>query len=51
MDDQTSEAKTNPFLKRLPIIVIGVVAILGAYFLRDYLSFDALAENLSLIHI
>ena len=45
MDDQTSEAKTNPFLKRLPIIVIGVVAILGAYFLRDYLSFDALAEN------
>jgi len=45
MDDQTSEAKTNPFMKRLPIIVIGVVAILGAYFLSDYLSFDALAEN------
>lgn len=42
MADTTDQ---NPILKRLPIIVIGVVAVLGAYFLRDYLSFQALAEN------
>ncbi|MEL6960719.1 MAG: TVP38/TMEM64 family protein [Pseudomonadota bacterium] len=41
----TEETQRNPILKRLPIIVIGVVAVLGAYFLRDYLTFDALAEN------
>lgn len=44
MTDMT-EASANPVLKRLPIIVIGIAAILGAYFLRDYLSFEALAAN------
>lgn len=41
----TDTSEPNAFIKRLPIIVIGVVAVLGAYFLRDYLTFDALAEN------
>ena len=41
----TEASQPNALLKRLPIIVIGVVAVLGAYFLRDYLTFDALAEN------
>jgi uncharacterized membrane protein YdjX (TVP38/TMEM64 family) len=44
MSDMT-EAPANPILKRLPIIAIGIAAILGAYFLRDYLTFEALAEN------
>lgn len=35
----------NAFMKRLPIIIIALVAILGAYFLRDYLTFDALRDN------
>lgn len=35
----------NPFLRRLPIIVIAAVAILGAVFLRDYLTFQTLADR------
>lgn len=42
MSDQPAR---NSLLKRLPILAIGIVALLGAYFLRDYLSFDALSEN------
>lgn len=41
----TSDTQQNAFMRRLPIIVIAVVAILGAYFLRDYLTFDALRDN------
>ena len=44
MNDMTKDAP-NPIVKRLPLIVIAVVAILGAIFLRDYLTFEALAEN------
>ncbi|WP_414706696.1 TVP38/TMEM64 family protein [Salibaculum sp.] len=33
------------WLKRLPILIIFAVAVLGAVYLRDYLSFKALAEN------
>lgn len=44
MTDMT-ETRTHPILKRLPIIAIGIVAALGAYFLRDYLTFEALSEN------
>jgi len=44
MSDMT-EAPANPLFKKLPLIAIIVVAILGAYFLRDYLTFEALAEN------
>ena len=32
-------------LRRLPIIVIVIAAALGAFFLRDYLSFDTLRDN------
>ena len=35
----------HPVLKRLPIILIAIVAALGAFFLRDYLSFDTLRDN------
>ena len=35
----------NPILKRLPLITILVVAALGAFFLRDYLSFETLRDN------
>lgn len=45
MSDMTDQTEPNAFLKRLPIIVIGIVAVMGAYFLRDYLTFDALAQN------
>ena len=44
MTDMT-DTPANPILKRLPLIIIGTVAILGAFFLRDYLTFEALAEN------
>ena len=39
------DTEQNAFMKRLPIIIIALVAILGAYFLRDYLTFDALRDN------
>ncbi|MDP5085712.1 MAG: VTT domain-containing protein [Yoonia sp.] len=42
---EVTHATPNPLLKKLPMIVIVLVAILGAYFLRDYLTFEALAEN------
>lgn len=35
----------NPILRRLPLAAIVLAAVLGAVFLRDYLSFEALAEN------
>ncbi|MBV1867858.1 MAG: VTT domain-containing protein [Marinosulfonomonas sp.] len=35
----------NKFLKRLPLIAILLVAIIGAFTLRDYLSFEALRDN------
>jgi uncharacterized membrane protein YdjX (TVP38/TMEM64 family) len=42
---EPDSTQSSALMKRLPIIVIAVVAVLGAYFLRDYLTFDALAEN------
>lgn len=45
MSDMTESPTPNAMAKRLPIIIIAIVAALGAYFLRDYLSFDALADN------
>lgn len=41
----TTETDTNPLLKRLPIIIIAAVALGGIFFLRDKLTFEALAEN------
>ena len=37
--------QSNPLVRRLPLIIIAVVAILGFVFLRDYLTFEVLAEN------
>ena len=44
MTDDTDTAP-NPWLKRLPLIAIGIVAIVGAFTLREYLNFETLAEN------
>ncbi len=40
-----SEPNQSAFLRRLPLIIIVAVAVIGAFFLRDYLTFDALREN------
>ena len=44
MSDDT-ETATNPWIKRIPLILIGIVAVVGAFTLRDYLNFQTLAEN------
>lgn len=44
MSDMT-EPKPNGLMRRLPLIAIIVVAAFGAFFLKDYLSFDALRDN------
>ncbi len=38
-------AEKGNIARRLPLIAILIVAVIGAFTLRDYLSFDALAEN------
>lgn len=43
--DMTPDKQSNAFVRRLPLIIIAIVAVLGAIFLRDYLTFDALSEN------
>lgn len=35
----------NPVLRRLPLVIILIVAVAGAVYLRDYLTFQALADN------
>ena len=40
-----TEEKKSMLLRYLPIIAIVVVAAVGAFALRDYLSFDALRDN------
>ncbi|MEM8536356.1 MAG: VTT domain-containing protein [Pseudomonadota bacterium] len=45
MTDMTQNKPANPLLRNLPLLTIIVVAVLGAIFLRDYLSFQALADN------
>ncbi len=46
MADMTeTPVRENGFLRRLPLIAILVVAAVGAFTLRDYLSFEALAAN------
>ncbi|MFQ6553425.1 TVP38/TMEM64 family protein [Aestuariibius insulae] len=41
--DETSPP--NAMLRRLPLIVIGLAAVLGFFFLRDYFTFQTLADN------
>lgn len=45
MPDPTPDAKTPRALRRLPIVVIGAAAVLGALTLGDVLSFEALAAR------
>ena len=45
MTDMNESGAQNPWIKRLPIIAIALVAAAGAFFLRDYLTFDTLAAN------
>lgn len=46
MSDMTAPLrKKSDFARRLPLIGILLVAAIGAFTLRDYLSFDALAQN------
>ncbi|MEM9710530.1 MAG: TVP38/TMEM64 family protein, partial [Pseudomonadota bacterium] len=39
------ETEKSALVKRLPLLIIVVVAIVGAFTLRDYLSFQSLADN------
>ena len=41
----TAPANRSVWLRRVPVLVIAVAAIVGALTLRDELSFDALARN------
>lgn len=45
MTDMPDMTEKSALQKRLPVIIIGVVAVLGAIFLRDYLNFQTLADN------
>lgn len=53
MSDMTSHrppSKARPaLLRHLPLILIGVVAVIGFFTLRDYLTFDTLRENRELL--
>lgn len=42
--NQPENQKPN-MLRHLPLVIIAVVAAIGAFTLRDYLSFDALRDN------
>ncbi len=44
MSDQT-QTTAPPWLRRLPIALIALVALVGAFTLRDWLSFETLAQN------
>lgn len=45
MSDATQPPVREGIVRRLPLIAILTVAVIGAFTLRDYLSFEALAEN------
>ncbi|MDU8912241.1 TVP38/TMEM64 family protein [Aestuariicoccus sp. MJ-SS9] len=45
MTDMTDTPPKPGWRRHLPLIVIGAVAIAGAFTLRDYLSFQTLADN------
>ncbi len=45
MHKETPDKDGNTLLKRLPLIAILAVALIGAFTLRDYLSFETLAAN------
>jgi len=45
MTQMPDTADKSPLLRKLPLILIVIVAVLGAFTLRDYLSFEALRDN------
>ncbi len=48
MSNETPEGEPvgkSSFARLLPLLVIGVAAVMGAIYLKDYLSFDALRDN------
>lgn len=45
MTDQMTQPEKGGFARRLPLIAIVAVALIGAFTLRDYLSFDTLRDN------
>ncbi len=45
MSDMTEETRKSGWTRRLPLIAILAVAGIGAFTLRDYLSFQTLADN------
>ncbi|MGL4236086.1 TVP38/TMEM64 family protein [Tabrizicola sp.] len=45
VDQRSPEGTRSSWLRRLPILVILAVALVGAFLLRDQLSFDALARH------
>ncbi|RVT87180.1 TVP38/TMEM64 family protein [Rhodobacteraceae bacterium CCMM004] len=45
MTEMSHPAEKPAWLRRLPLIAIGLVAVVGAFTLRDYLTFDTLAAN------
>lgn len=45
MTEMTEDKPKSGFARRLPLIAILTVAAIGAFTLRDFLSFEALAEN------
>jgi uncharacterized membrane protein YdjX (TVP38/TMEM64 family) len=40
-----SQPKTNRLIRLAPLIAIGLAAVLGVVFLRDYFSFESLRDN------
>lgn len=40
-----TDTSQSAIARRIPLVTIIVVAVLGAFFLRDYLTFDTLKEN------
>lgn len=45
MTDMPHTTDKTELQKRLPIIFVGVATLLGAFFLKDYLSFETLSQN------
>ncbi len=45
MAEMMTNAGKSAFQRKLPILIIVAVALIGAFTLRDYLSFDALRDN------
>lgn len=43
--DMTKDDRRSPLIRNLPLIAIVIVAAIGAFTLRDYLTFDTLREN------